>query len=478
MKAIFRVITLFLTLSICLPCFAQSNEEITLTVSSDGPTKDDAIKNALRTAIEQAYGAFVSANTTILNDDLVKDEIVTISTGAIKNYAVVSEYEKKDGNGYGVTVNATVSLPHLVKYAQNHGSECEFAGNTFGMQMKLWELQKKNELLALEHLLVKVENLLPSMINWEIAIRGPKLKKNGRNFSNPTSFSCYIQYDLEIDDPILEIEGGHSIVKEDSVLYNRIKELNWVDFYEVEATIYATTFSNEKKEELSPKERKRMEMERVSRRHMRSGDELTAPESSDFGTFLIDNLEKIALTEDEASAMRNAGMDVTWIHHPMYRLDSKYLFFRNRESENLLNDIYQKIADVCCDFVIEDNMGNKADFYFTEIRNWPVPTTYTYQNVKTPNYHPHVFKGYGNTFVTSDVNSLSGIPFDLSYINSNYSTSATYFILDRIPWETSIFPGLFFENERGDKKLPLFELRFNIPKEDIGKYSSFKIVKK
>ena len=38
---------------------ADSKEEITLTVSSDGTTKDDALKNALRTAIEQAYGAFV-----------------------------------------------------------------------------------------------------------------------------------------------------------------------------------------------------------------------------------------------------------------------------------------------------------------------------------------------------------------------------------------------------------------------------------
>ncbi|MBD5251671.1 MAG: hypothetical protein HDS49_01365, partial [Bacteroides sp.] len=53
------------------PVKANPNEEITLTVSSDGPTKDDAVKNALRLAIEQAYGAFVSANTTILNDDLV-----------------------------------------------------------------------------------------------------------------------------------------------------------------------------------------------------------------------------------------------------------------------------------------------------------------------------------------------------------------------------------------------------------------------
>ena len=114
MKSIFKIITLLFVLAVSVPTVAQNNEEITLTVSSDGPTKDEAVKNALRLALEQAYGAFVSANTTILNDELVKDEIVTISTGAIKEYSIVSEVEKPDGKGFMVTTKATVSLPHLI----------------------------------------------------------------------------------------------------------------------------------------------------------------------------------------------------------------------------------------------------------------------------------------------------------------------------------------------------------------------------
>ncbi len=74
---------------------AIATDEITLTVSSDGPTKDDAVKNALRTAIEQSYGAFVSANTSILNDELVKDEIVTVSNGSIKDYKEISSVKNR-----------------------------------------------------------------------------------------------------------------------------------------------------------------------------------------------------------------------------------------------------------------------------------------------------------------------------------------------------------------------------------------------
>lgn len=157
------------------PKKSNPNEEISLTVSSDGPTKDDALKNALRTAIEQAYGAFVSANTTILNDELVKDEIVTVSNGSIKDYKEISSFEKPDGSGYMMTVNATVSLPHLITYAKNHGSECEFAGNTFGMELKLFNLQKENELKVLYNAIPEIENLAKTTMTWNLHVDEPKI---------------------------------------------------------------------------------------------------------------------------------------------------------------------------------------------------------------------------------------------------------------------------------------------------------------
>ena len=76
----FAIIILLCIIPTC--GFAQNvKNDVILTVSADGETKDEAIKMALRSAIEQAYGTFVSANTMLLNDELVKDEIVTISSG-------------------------------------------------------------------------------------------------------------------------------------------------------------------------------------------------------------------------------------------------------------------------------------------------------------------------------------------------------------------------------------------------------------
>lgn len=155
-----------------IPAMAEAPQEVTLTVSSDGPSKEDAIKNALRSAIEQAFGAFVSANTTILNDEIVKDEIVTVSNGSIKEYKEISAVQTDNGNHF-VTLTATVSLPNLITYAKSHGSECEFAGNTFGMEMKLFELQKENERKVLENLLKQLEVLIPATMSWTLDISEP-----------------------------------------------------------------------------------------------------------------------------------------------------------------------------------------------------------------------------------------------------------------------------------------------------------------
>ena len=86
---------------------SQSNEKtIVLVADGSGNTKESATKNALRSAIEQAFGTFVSANTKVLDDELIKDEIVTVSTGNIKTYKELSSI--KTDSGYEVSVQATV----------------------------------------------------------------------------------------------------------------------------------------------------------------------------------------------------------------------------------------------------------------------------------------------------------------------------------------------------------------------------------
>lgn len=199
-------ITLLTLILLAMPIAAQAPQEITLTVSSDGPTKEDATKNALRSAIEQAYGAFVSANTTILNDELVKDEIVTVSNGSIKSYKEISVLSTGNG-GYLITLNATVSLPHLIKYAQSHGSECEFAGNTFGMNEKIRDIQYRNAEKILENLKETVLNIKP-MFDYVLKLNEPRLN-----------------HDKYLVDGVLYVKGNANTLQAVSLINNTIKEL-------------------------------------------------------------------------------------------------------------------------------------------------------------------------------------------------------------------------------------------------------------
>lgn len=139
---------------------ATNTNEVTLVVSGDGETKDKAINIALRSAIEQAYGTFVSANTTIVNDELTRDEIVTISNGNIKGYKELSSMQV--GGKTAVTLEATVSISNLITYAQSKGASAEFAGATFARNVKMKELYKQNETKALDNLLTQVKFMLPS----------------------------------------------------------------------------------------------------------------------------------------------------------------------------------------------------------------------------------------------------------------------------------------------------------------------------
>lgn len=147
-------------------------DEIALTVSADGATKDEATKIALRSAIEQAYGTFVSANTTILNDKLVKDEIVTIANGNIKSYKEVASALLPNGHTT-VTLNTIVCVSKLVSYAQSKGASTEFAGATFAMNAKMKELNKTNEKKALDNLIVQIKSLLPTAFDGSLIIGEP-----------------------------------------------------------------------------------------------------------------------------------------------------------------------------------------------------------------------------------------------------------------------------------------------------------------
>ena len=86
-----RYLFILLLVSLSLNVNAQEDKTVTLVVTGQGATQEEARQKALRGAIEQAFGVFISSKMEILNDNLVKDEIVSVANGNIQKFDVISE---------------------------------------------------------------------------------------------------------------------------------------------------------------------------------------------------------------------------------------------------------------------------------------------------------------------------------------------------------------------------------------------------
>ena len=164
--------------------FAQGIDDVTLVVNGMAATKEEATNIALRSAIEQAFGVFVSANTSIVNDELVKDEIATVASGNVKSYKEI-ESVILPNNMCAITLEAVVSTQKLVAYAKSKGSSCEFAGATLMANRKLLLLNKTNTEKVFENLLLQLEEIAPFIFDYKLLLNEPALNSDKRNFLFP-----------------------------------------------------------------------------------------------------------------------------------------------------------------------------------------------------------------------------------------------------------------------------------------------------
>lgn len=90
---------------------AHSNEKVIEAEGVSFSSKQDAIRQAQRAAVEQGVGVFVQSETETANYVLQKDKILARSKGYVTSYKILTE-EKKDDR-YTVKIKATVSLDKI-----------------------------------------------------------------------------------------------------------------------------------------------------------------------------------------------------------------------------------------------------------------------------------------------------------------------------------------------------------------------------
>ena len=112
-----RYIVCLAGLFVALPALGQqppagseppaASESKTVTVTTEGYNRDDALKRALRMALEQGAGVQIAAYSKVENYALLRDTIYSRAAGIVSDYRVLAEKEGAGGTVI-VTVEATV----------------------------------------------------------------------------------------------------------------------------------------------------------------------------------------------------------------------------------------------------------------------------------------------------------------------------------------------------------------------------------
>lgn len=145
----------------------SEDKTVTLTVSGTGKTLEEAKLNALRSAIEQAFGAFISSKTEILNDNFVKDEIVSVASGNVQKYDILNEFILPSG-GFNTTLLAKVSINKLTSFIESKGGTVEFKGGLFSINIKQQILNEKAEEKAVFDMVSLLHETLQTSFDYKI----------------------------------------------------------------------------------------------------------------------------------------------------------------------------------------------------------------------------------------------------------------------------------------------------------------------
>jgi hypothetical protein len=82
------------------PAAEGASNQKQITVVGIGLTPEAAEKQAITDAVRQAVGTFIDANTVVKNEEVIKDRILSVSNGFVKEYKPTAPARRRDDGLY------------------------------------------------------------------------------------------------------------------------------------------------------------------------------------------------------------------------------------------------------------------------------------------------------------------------------------------------------------------------------------------
>jgi hypothetical protein len=166
---------------VSLGLYGQPKKLVEVVVVGTGVTTDAALQNAFKKAIEQSFGTFVSTKTEILNDEITKNELVSVSNGNIQNYEVLSTAKLNDRE-FSTTVKVSVSISNLVSFVKSKGISAEIKGSILSANILQQEFNEANEIKATTELTKTLAGILNKSFDYSVKLDEPT--NGGENLWN------------------------------------------------------------------------------------------------------------------------------------------------------------------------------------------------------------------------------------------------------------------------------------------------------
>ncbi len=148
----------------------KNNESniIRLQCLGEGHTRHEAINNALRSGLEQVYGTFISSDTRILNDEIVKDEIVSLSSGNVTDYKILTE--SNVGKTWIVTIEGGFSQQKLAKFVESKGGAVTVSTTVYAQNILIEKARVEAQRKIYEQIVEKAKLITPLCFDYSVEV--------------------------------------------------------------------------------------------------------------------------------------------------------------------------------------------------------------------------------------------------------------------------------------------------------------------
>ncbi|MEI6286594.1 MAG: hypothetical protein WCP79_08845 [Bacillota bacterium] len=100
------LVKILLLCAVALVSWTMCAGATTVIVAGSGPTVDAALRDCMRTAVEQTVGVYVDAKTLVEKNVVLQDSIYANSRGFVRNYKILSSIQA--ASGYNLTAEIDV----------------------------------------------------------------------------------------------------------------------------------------------------------------------------------------------------------------------------------------------------------------------------------------------------------------------------------------------------------------------------------